>query len=321
MTNEQLTDAPLASIVLAPRHSVVIQYTWVAICFLGLIDIVWMRHTGIVFAPKTLFIILIFSLLLFALSFIYRHVRPDNAIWLGAQVTNQLILGSCALATFSYLTLRLGYPLMDAQFTAWDQHVGFDWLAYINWAESHPWAAHIFTVSYMLEGPESIVLLLALCFLKEFAHFHRMALGFLLGGLITVLVAACWPGLSAYIYHNIDPAQYPHLQVAAATVYKNEFFAMRNHTMQTFPEAMQGIVAFPSFHCMLAVFAIFAAMAIPIRGLRAGVIMLNILILLSTPVDGGHYLVDSLSGIVIGVMIAVCAVRWIPKQNLTYQKS
>ena len=87
---------------------------------------------------------------------------------------------------------------------------------------------------------------------------------------------------------------------------------MRDHLLKTLPAQFQGIVAFPSFHTLLAVLSIVAAVALPSRILAAIIIAINVVMILSTPVDGGHYLVDTLSGLLLGVVM-VAGLKYWPK--------
>jgi membrane-associated phospholipid phosphatase len=300
-------------IILPPLHAALIRRTWLAVFLLVAADVAWMWREGIGFTPRTMVIIALAVAFLTIVAAVYRHVRRDDPIWLAAHVMNQMVLGSLALATFSYLGLLWNAPLMDAKFAALDQRLGFDWLAYIGWVEHHPAVARIFSLSYAATEPLVLVLLAALCFTRKFAQFHRFALGYLLGGLITVAVAGAVPALAEYIYRGIGPAAYPHLQIAPAIAYRDDFFAMRSHALTVLPEDFQGVVAFPSFHSVLAVLSLCAARQVSSLALRFAAIALSLLMLLSTPVDGGHYLVDTLAGIVVGLAVAWLARRWVPE--------
>lgn len=303
-------------IILPERHGVLIRRGWAVIALICVLDAVWMVAAGIGITRGMALLVAGAGLLLAAVALVYRRFRRDDAIWLAAQVMNQLVIGSCALATLSYIGLRLNFPLMDAQFAAVDRMLHFDWLAYIGWVESHPFIARIFTYSYAATEPQMLALFALLCFTKRFTAFHRLAIGYLLGGLITIVIADVWPALTAYLFFKVDPAVYPHLQIAGATVYGQDFFAMRTHQMTVLPKDFQGMVTFPSYHSVLAVISIFAALALRFRWLAALFIVLNLLTLLSTPVDGGHYLVDTLGGIIIGLLVAGAAARWLPENKV-----
>ena len=71
--------------------------------------------------------------------------------------------------------------------------------------------------------------------------------------------------------------------------------ALRDHSVRVIDLAhLRGLVSAPSFHTAAAVIYIRAAW--PIRSLRWPVLALNAAMLLSTPVEGTHYLADMLIG-------------------------
>jgi len=66
-----------------------------------------------------------------------------------------------------------------------------------------------------------------------------------------------------------------------------------------------GIITFPSFHTALGVIFIFALWPIPV--LRWFGIVINLLMMASIPIDGGHYFIDMVAGTVIAVASIVAA--------------
>ncbi len=83
--------------------------------------------------------------------------------------------------------------------------------------------------------------------------------------------------------------------------------ALREGTLvQIALENMQGIITFPSYHTVLAVLLVYVY-----RGqgrIFLGVVILNILMLLSIPVYGSHYFGDMLAGALIA-LLSICLVR------------
>jgi membrane-associated phospholipid phosphatase len=69
----------------------------------------------------------------------------------------------------------------------------------------------------------------------------------------------------------------------------------------------EGIITFPSFHAALGV--IFMVGLWPVPVLRWIGAVVNGLMILATPIDGGHYFIDVFAGIVIAVLCLVAAPR------------
>jgi PAP2 superfamily len=73
---------------------------------------------------------------------------------------------------------------------------------------------------------------------------------------------------------------------------------------------MTGIVTFPSFHAAASIIYLWALW--PIWWLRPVSLFVNGLLLLSTPIHGGHYFIDVFAGIAM-VFICIWIVRRLPK--------
>jgi membrane-associated phospholipid phosphatase len=60
------------------------------------------------------------------------------------------------------------------------------------------------------------------------------------------------------------------------------------------------VITFPSLHAALAM--IITAAVWPVRFLRWPIVVLNAAMLVATPVDGAHYLIDVLAGIAVAAL-------------------
>lgn len=302
--------------ILSPLHVRIICVTWICILLLLAADIFWLYIAAIKIAPATLYVAASAFVGLSVIAYIYRHLRPDEGIWLMATIACQLIMGTLALAFLSYLSLRWGYPLQSTRFAAMDKLLGFDWLACIGWMERQPVLARIFTFSYGVTEPE-VLLILALLFLRgRYVQMHRFTVQFLAGAFVTIIIAAFVPAPTVYEYYQVDPTAYPHLQITSALAYLGDFYGMYNRTLTVLPRDLQGLVAFPSFHSTIAVMAIYAAFKLPFLPLRLFIIALNVLMLLSTPVDGGHYIIDTIGGALIGIALIGWTARLLPEKTV-----
>jgi membrane-associated phospholipid phosphatase len=83
--------------------------------------------------------------------------------------------------------------------------------------------------------------------------------------------------------------------------------ALRSHRMSVIDlGALRGLVCAPSFHTAAGVLYIIAAW--PIRPLRWFLVPVNIAMLLATPIEGTHYLVDMIAGMLVA-LFATCLVK------------
>ena len=73
---------------------------------------------------------------------------------------------------------------------------------------------------------------------------------------------------------------------------------------------MGGIITFPSYHAVWAVFFMWAFY--PIKLFRVPAILLSLLILAATPIQGAHYFVDLIGGALvaaIAIYVAILATK------------
>jgi len=83
--------------------------------------------------------------------------------------------------------------------------------------------------------------------------------------------------------------------------------ALRAHQVKDIDMgALRGLVCAPSFHTVSAV--LYIAAAWPLRPLRWMIVPLNIVMLLATPIEGTHYLIDMIAGLLVAIT-ASCVVK------------
>ena len=75
---------------------------------------------------------------------------------------------------------------------------------------------------------------------------------------------------------------------------------------------LRGLVSVPSFHTAAAI--LYIVVAWPMARLRWPVLVVNLCMLLATPVEGTHYLMDMLGGAAVAG-VSLSAVGWITAQR------
>jgi membrane-associated phospholipid phosphatase len=104
------------------------------------------------------------------------------------------------------------------------------------------------------------------------------------------------PALSPLAHFAITPADHPNIVLAVPREFEVQALALRDGSMRMIElgEA-QGLVTFPSFHTVVAVLLLLGFRHVPY--LRWVGLVLNVLMLVSIPIEGSHYLVDLIAGI------------------------
>ncbi|WP_419814997.1 phosphatase PAP2 family protein [Glacieibacterium sp.] len=259
-----------------------------------MVDFAWACAVGIRFTGIVEFILSGAGLL--AVGLLWRSFRRIEKF---GEAVGNFGLWMClvgAIVVFSYLCAHLSLPLLDSRFVAADRALGFDWLAWNSFVEAHPSFKIVLAIAY---GSLSWQLM-AVCFIAPFSHDRGRASEFLW---ITLLTA-----ISACLISGVLPAEgaLPFFNVGKA-VWIDDLHTLRNGGPMTFEIShSQGIVTFPSFHAALCL--IFSWSFRRMRFFGGAAIGLNLMMLISTPTKGGHYLVDVIAGLVLA-LVAILVVR------------
>ncbi|MBN8848307.1 MAG: phosphatase PAP2 family protein [Sphingomonas sp.] len=209
-------------------------------------------------------------------------------------------------ATASYPIAALTGGMHDAALQRIDEALGFDWLAWYRLVADHRALQWLGLAAYRTIYLTPAILLGWYAWKGDKAAAHRFLMTFWLAAALTL---ALYPLMTAvgplsYLWHGPLPYLPESEEWQAALIP-----ALRAHQVHYVDLAqLRGLVSAPSFHTVAAVLYIRAAW--PHRELRAPLVAVNAAMLLSTPVEGTHYLIDMILGAVVAV-VAIVAVRWL----------
>lgn len=269
--------------------------TWYAVLTVALIDTVWIAVSGwSLLGRERLISVILGGSVLLPLLLLARY-RSDFRVRTTVQAALLLIAFSFAASILSYLVVGVSMPLVDDDFSRWDRAIGFDWLAASYWVAEHPVIKWAFSLAYHSGLFQIGFVVLFLGFtarIKQLEEFIELYVaGLLLAIAVSLLFPAAGPWLGGPTPMPFDASVLSH------------FLPLRNGSMRTIDlDHLQGLISMPSAHAMIAIFLCYA-----MRG--AGMISLlfvalNALMLVATPTEGGHYLVDVIGGILCaGAMI------------------
>jgi membrane-associated phospholipid phosphatase len=239
----------------------------------------------------------------------YRHRRREERLAVALIGTAHLIWFSCAIAVLNYLVVTFDRPLIDDTLLAWDQALGIDWVQLFLALKGVPGLAQLLTIAYASSLLQIAVVVPVLALLGRIERLDRFFLAFILAAAATIGFWAAFPsfGAATHLFSTGAIAD-----LTGATVdqhYVEALLALKaGQTPHIVMAQMRGLIAFPSFHTVMAVLTVYAAAAVP-RALWPAV-MWNVVVLLSVPVDGGHHVVDIAAGLVLAVA-AIAAADWI----------
>ena len=251
----------------------------------------------------------------------YRRVRPQEQFAVMCIGLMHVLLFSVLGAILSYLLARESGALWDDRFAAWDHALGFDWLGYVRLVDSLPSLALLFRLSYVSLVPQVIALVCVLGFTLRLAELRSTLLAAIVSGSTIVLLSPLFPAVSNFVHLGLDAADFRSVNPHAGYLHLAHFTALRDGTMASLRlTEMQGIITFPSYHAGLATVTCWGFWRSGIGSMRAIGCPVALLTIAATPVDGGHYFVDVIAGVAIGILsiaVASRAVTWSPRPFVT----
>jgi len=189
----------------------------------------------------------------------------------------------------SYFAAMPGFALHDATLAAADRLVGFQWPNWAAFIHSHDSIERVLRWSYTSIELQAFVSTLYFGMRSMTARNLEMFWITLVSLWITLAVFALYPALGPIPYFNVKSETAPYLA---------HLMQLRNGTLHSLLfEKIQGIVSFPSYHTACA--CTFMYVHRRQRYVFPVVVVLNALMLLSTPSTGGHYFVDILAGFLV----------------------
>lgn len=246
------------------------------------------------------------TLCLCAGAWFYRNWRRDLRLAAGLESTAQLIAFAAVGAPMSYLAVAVGasVPLQDQLFDTMDKALGFDWIAVLRWTNDAPATFGVLRLIYSSLLPQMTLAVLCLAFTGRLMWLRTFMLAFVLATLCTIALSAVLPAAGTWLYYGLTEADARVLPVVH-TVWP-VFTGLRDGSVRGLVAVgAEGVITFPSLHAALAVLMIAALW--PIRLLRWPILIINTAMLVSTPIDGAHYLVDVLAGVAVAVVSLVAA--------------
>lgn len=282
---------------------------WQVVLGLAALDVSWLALTGRTVTRASLHATVIAILMLLAIAWLLaaiaglRRVTSTSRglhyrrLALAAHGGAWLVAFTGTLSVLSYLLATLAFPLVDGRLARIDVLMGFDWPSVYAWVRARPVVNGVFELAYASGLLQLVLVPMLAALLGRASYVREFFSNLLVSILLLLLVATLWPAAGAFFSYGVaSPAE-----VASVS----DFAALRNGTLQVFDlTRMQGLVSLPSYHAALALFFV-QAMRWSRIGLWGGG-LLNGLMLLSTPTEGGHYLVDVVAGVALwGVTVLV----------------
>ncbi len=258
---------------------------WMLLIMIGLADWIWSTHAGLAFVGWPTFA-LWFSGVGFVGIFYGVSGRNERLADLGHQIALWLAFSAVGIV-FTYDAASLRLPLKDAEFAAIDAAMGFSWPHWSRLIESLRLVADAFTIAYFVLLPEIFLTVI------YFAHIGRNDRNdeFLWTTMVSLIICTILSGF----FPAVGPCAY---FFGDKPRFIQHLLSVRAGDVKTFSLGhMEGIITWPSFHAVLAVLTPYVHRP-PMRTF-VPVAAVNVLMLISIPINGCHYLFDLLAGLAL----------------------
>jgi hypothetical protein len=256
---------------------------------------------------------LLFSLGFVAIYAAFAHAnarsprRRDPQVMFVLGATAQIVLITVIMAPLTYVAAALNLPLQDANLLAIDRMLGLDWRGYVLFVDAHPALAAGLGYAYTMIRWPIFAIPVLLAAIHRYRRLEEFTLAFALALVVTTVISALVPAIGMYQDIGLDPAALSNIEPRAYLAQVRDLAPVRDGALRHLNLfALAGIVTFPSFHAASAV--LYAWALWPVRWMRPVALLANGAMLASTPIDGGHYFIDLIAGIIVAV-IAIFAAR------------
>ena len=253
--------------------------------------LIWNWQAGLSFTMP-LGVILAGPAICFALTAYYTRVRNEPRVAEIALYVGLWLFYPAFGAELTYLVTTTNFPLQDGRFAALDGALGFDWMGWARFVLGHPLFKAVGDAAYSSCFWQPLAAILIFAGWGPKGRNGEFLTSVMIGLLICVATYIVLP--------SIGPADYFHIRATGQIA-----LALRSGFKG--PYTYVGIIAFPSFHTVMAI--LFTAGFRGHRRLMAGFGLLNLLMLSAVPFQGDHYLVDMIAGAVIAGVAFLAARR------------
>jgi hypothetical protein len=264
---------------------------WAVMAALIVLDAAGLKLAHLSIYPRSLISTLISISFMLALALIYTYVRRDRRIAVLAHMGAVIMGFAASTAILSYIVVTAHQPLIDPYLVAADRAMGLDWRSSYDWLHAHAFIKNILFWAYISLLTQMVALMLLLNFLRRPERGWEMIWLFVVSCAGCLIISAFWPAAGAFGY----------FQVEADRPYVKTFMALHNGTFSLIgKDPIQGIIQFPSFHAALAILYTYVT-----RGMRflfPFFVVLNALLVIATPVIGGHHYADLWGGIALAIL-------------------
>lgn len=226
-----------------------------------------------------------------------RGVKDAPRLALGL-IGVAIFMGFTAVSSvFIFALFPLPQPMIDPWLISVDAQLGYHWPSFVEALAAYPAFSKLLGYLYFTSLPQMVLIICLLAVLGRRVALHR----FLAAGMLTLVAAVAiwwvWPSIGPSGFQSISEEA----RLATGLYFDGAYGAYLLQLIKVgppiiSPETMTGVVAFPSYHmimaCLVAWYSRGTVLFLPF--LTASLLMVP-----ATLSHGGHHLIDLLAGVAV----------------------
>ena len=290
----------------------IFNLNWIPIGAMGAVLLAAVALTDFSIEPVAFGVTSGIALVLALVAYSQHFAKSDQArlrlVFMSGAVA-QIVQVTAIVGPLSYVALAAGWPLQDFALTALDRAMGFDSRSVILFVNDHPLLSNALSFGYdMIKWP-LLAIPIVLASTRRFVRLQQFVMALTVAMAITIFISVFAPAIGNYQSLGLTTAKVPNVNMIPFLHLQHDIPQVRSGSLRYLELfKLAGVVAFPSFHAVSAV--LFAWAFAPVRGWGPVALVLNALMLASTPVLGGHYLIDVIGGIALAIA-SIAFAKWL----------
>jgi len=252
---------------------------------------------------------------LLSIGYFYRLTGRSERIGYAMIGTGIFMLFMMCLGLFNYLLLPLQGETIDKYIVQIDAMFGYHWPDVMALAAQYPTITYILKLAYSSTTIQLAILTVLLGLSGRIHDLHMMLLLITITAVITVCFWGFFPSFGTTYVHTLPDEIWESVNPFVGKEYGVLLaeLSIKGASYVT-PSEIRGLIAFPSYHAVLAIIAAYAARNVKIVG--PIFFILNLLVLPSVFIHGGHHLMDLFASITVFAFAL-----WAAKRTLEVYKT
>jgi len=239
--------------------------------------------------------IIMVSLFVMSIGYFYRLSQRDERIANASICTSLLIFFTMCLGLFNYLMLPLTRSTIDIPIAEIDAMLGFHWPDVMAFAAQFPITVFVMKIAYSSTIFQLAVLIIILGLSGRNHDLNVLIMSLTITGTLTVCFWGLFPTIGAKTMYDIPDEIWQAINPPVNKLYALELIELAKNGPEIITASeLRGLIAFPSYHAVLAFTAMYAARNV--KYVAPVFLILNLLILPSIFIHGGHHLLDLPAG-------------------------